>query len=213
MHIPDGFLNVPVAAAGYIVSGATLTYAVAKTKKMLSEKEVPLLGVSAAFIFAAQMINFPVAAGTSGHFVGAFLAALLLGPWAGMISMSVVLMLQCLLFADGGFTALGANIFNMAIVGGVIPYFLYTLVAKNLRSKKARFIAIAALGWLATVVASAVCAIELGLSGTSPFLAALFAMAGVHALIGIGEGTITAAVVLAVFAVRKDLVFAFRGQN
>lgn len=210
MHIPDGFLSAPVAVAGYVVSAGTLAFAIARSKKTLGEKEVPLLGVSAAFIFAAQMINFPVAGGTSGHFVGAFLAVLLLGPWAGTIAMSVVLILQCILFADGGLTALGANIFNMAIVGGLIPYFLFSAFSNKLISKGANFTAIAILGWLSTFVASIVCAIELGLSGTAPLASAIIAMASVHALIGIGEGLITAAVVMAVLAVRKDLVFAFK---
>lgn len=210
MHIPDGFLNAPIAIAGYVVSAGTLAYAVVKTKKTLGEKEVPLLGVSSAFIFAAQMINFPVAGGTSGHFVGAFLATLLLGPWAGAIAMSVVLILQCLLFADGGLIALGANILNMAVIGGLIPYFIFSAISNQLKTKSANFVFIAILGWLSTFIASIACAVELGLSGTAPLASAVAAMAGVHALIGIGEGLITAAVVMAVFAVRKDLVFAFK---
>jgi len=211
VHIPDGFLSAPVATIGYVAAGATLAYAVAKTKKELGEKEVPLLGVSAAFIFAAQMMNFPVAGGTSGHFVGGFMAALLLGPWAGLMAISVVLILQCLLFADGGLTALGANILNMAIIDGLLPYAIYASVAPRLKTSGARFAAIAALGWFGTVAASIACAMELGISGTAPLGPALAAMAGVHALIGVGEGLITAAVVAAVFGVRKDLVYALKG--
>ncbi len=211
MHIPDGFLNAPVATIGYVASGATLAYAVARTKKELGEKDVPLLGVSAAFIFAAQMMNFPVAGGTSGHFVGGFMAALLLGPWAGLIALSVVLVLQCLLFADGGLTALGANILNMAIVGGLLPYAIYASVGDKLKTGGARFAVVAVLGWFGTVAASIACAVELGISKTAPMGSAVAAMAGVHALIGIGEGLITAAVVAAVYAVRKDLVYAFKG--
>ena len=211
MHIPDGFLNAPVAALGYVASGATLAYAVSKARKELGEKEVPLLGVSAAFIFAAQMMNFPVAGGTSGHFVGGFLAALLLGPWAGFLAMSVVLILQCLLFADGGLTALGANIFNMAIIGGLMPYAIYASISPKLKTSGARFAVIAVLGWFATFVASIACAVELGISGTAPLGPAVVAMGGVHALIGIGEGLITAAVIAAVSAVRKDLIYALKG--
>ena len=120
MHIPDGFVNIPVAAATYVASGGSLAYAVRRTNEELGEKQVPLMGVMGAFIFAAQMLNFPVAGGTSGHLIGGALAAILLGPWAGMLIMASVLIVQALIFQDGGLVALGANVFNMGVVACLV---------------------------------------------------------------------------------------------
>jgi cobalt/nickel transport system permease protein len=210
MHIPDGFLSAPVYVAGYAVSGAVCAVAVARANRNLGEKEVPLLGMTAAFIFAVQMLNFPVAGGTSGHFLGATLAAVLLGPLNACLVMAVVLTIQCLGFADGGLTALGANLFNMGIIGAIGGWLLFRGLRGVLpKSRWAFLAAAAAASWAAVVVASAICAGELAWSGTSPLQVALPAMAGVHALIGIGEAIITAAVLSSVLAVRPDLVAAW----
>jgi len=211
MHIPDGFLSGPVVAAGYAVSGAVCALAVARANRRLGEREVPLLGMTAAFIFAAQMINFPVAGGTSGHFLGSTFAAVLLGPLNACLVMAVVLLIQCLGFSDGGLTALGANLFNMGIIGAIGGWLLFRALQAVLPRSRWGFLASAgAASWAAVVIAAAICAGELAASGP-PFQlrVALPAMAGVHALIGIGEAVITVAALSSVLAVRPDLVAAW----
>jgi len=173
----------------------------------MGERHVPLMGILAAFIFAAQMLNFPVAGGTSGHLIGAALAAILLGPWAAVLIMSCVLIAQSLIFQDGGLLALGANIFNMGIVASFSGYYLYRLFVLMLgKNRKSQLISSFIGAWGSVFLASIVCAIELAVSGTSPIQVALPAMAGIHALIGIGEGLITGAVLSLVLATRADLL-------
>ena len=206
MHIPDGFLSMATVATTYVASAGGVSYAVKEANKKLKEKHVPLMGVLAAFIFAAQMLNFPIAGGTSGHLIGAALAAILLGPWAAVLIMSCVLIAQSLIFQDGGLLALGANIFNMGIVATFSAYFVYRLVKSVLGdSKRGRLIGGFIGAWASVVVASIACAIELALSGASPMAVVLPSMAGIHALIGIGEGLITGAALSLVLAVRADL--------
>ena len=206
MHIPDGFLNMATVATTYVVSAGGVSYAVKEANKKLKEKHIPLMGVLAAFIFAAQMLNFPIAGGTSGHLIGAALAAILLGPWAAVLIMSCVLIAQSLIFQDGGLLALGANIFNMGIVATFSAYFVYRLAKSVLGdSKRGRLIGGFIGAWASVVVASIACAIELALSGASPMAVVLPSMAGIHALIGIGEGLITGAALSLVLAVRADL--------
>ena len=206
MHIPDGFLNVATIATTYAVSAGGVGYAVKETNKKLGEKHIPLMGVLAAFIFAAQMLNFPIAGGTSGHLIGAALAAILLGPWASVLIMSCVLIAQSLIFQDGGLLALGANIFNMGIIASFSGYYLYHLITWVLGDgKRGRMIGGFIGAWGSVVVASIACAIELAVSGTSPLVAVMPAMAGLHALIGIGEGLITVAALSLVLAARADL--------
>jgi cobalt/nickel transport system permease protein len=163
------------------------------------------------------MLNFPVAGGTSGHFIGALLACVLLGPWEGMLTMVVVLAVQCLFFADGGLTALGANIFNMAIVAGLLSYVLMVLAAKplsrRLSEKRALLASTAFFAWFGVVLASAACAIELALSGTVPLNVTFPAMVGVYSLIGIGEALLTVVVLVVVLQTRPDLVDAYRGPS
>jgi cobalt/nickel transport system permease protein len=171
---------------------------------------VPLMGVMSAFIFAAQMLNFPVLAGTSGHLLGGALAAALLGPWAGAIVITCVLAVQCLIFQDGGLTALGANIFNMAIVGTVGGYFIYRLFAKIVGGAKGITAGVAVAAWSSVVLAAAACAFELGLSGTAPLKVVLPAMAGIHVLIGIGEAVISCLVIAFVLKTRPDLVYNYK---
>ena len=207
MHIPDGFLSTATVVTTGVVSVGGVANAVRIANKKLGEKHIPMMGILAAFIFAAQMLNFPVAGGTSGHVIGAALVAILLGPWAAVIIMSVVLFAQSLIFQDGGLLALGANIFNMGVVAGFSAYYIYrimgSLLGDNSRSKLvAGFIA----AWASVLLASVACAIELAVSGTSPLSVVLPAMAGIHALIGIGEGLVTVAVVSVVLSTRADLL-------
>jgi cobalt/nickel transport system permease protein len=214
MHIPDGLVSGPVNLTGAVVSAAVVGIALAKVNRALKEEQVPLLGVTAAFVFAAQMINFPVGAGTSGHFLGAVLAALLLGPWNACLVMALVLVIQCLLFADGGLTALGTNVFNMGVVGGLLSYGVFLGVRSALPRTRGGFLAAAAFtAWFSVVASASFCAVELAVSGTVPLVAALPAMAGVHALIGIGEAVVTAAALSVVLAARPDLVGAWKGPN
>ena len=207
MHIPDGFLNIATVATTYAVSAGGVANAVRIANKKLGEKQVPLMGILAAFIFAAQMLNFPVAGGTSGHLIGAALAAILLGPWAAVIIMSAVLIAQSLIFQDGGLLALGANIFNMGIVAAFGGYYIYRL-AQSLfgDSRRGKLIGVFAAAWGSVLLASIACAIELAISGVSPWGVVLPVMAGIHALIGIGEGLISVAAVSLVLATRPDLM-------
>ena len=207
MHIPDGFLNVATVATTCVVSAGGVGNAVRLANRRLGERHVPLMGILAAFIFAAQMLNFPVVGGTSGHIIGAALAAILLGPWAAVLIMSAVLIAQCLVFQDGGLLALGANIFNMGIIASFGGYYVYRLVrAVTGGSRRGLLVGAFAAGWLSVFLASIVCAIELAVSGTSPIQVALPAMSGIHAIIGIGEGLITSAVLSLVLATRADLL-------
>jgi cobalt/nickel transport system permease protein len=207
MHIPDGFISAPVAITTGVVAAGTIAYAVKATNKKIEDKQIPMMGVLAAFIFAAQMINFPVAGGTSGHFLGAALAAILLGQWAAVLIMSSVLIVQCLIFQDGGLLSLGANIFNMGIVGAISSYYIYKGIYALLRHSKAgRLVGAGLAAWFSVVGASLACAAELAISGTSPWGASILFMGGVHALIGIGEALITVAVLSLIMATRADLL-------
>ena len=210
MHIPDGFLSNSINAASFAISAGVCAYAVRKVNQNFGEKEVPLMGVTAAFIFAAQMINFPVAGGTSGHFLGAVFSSVLMGPWASLLIMTIVLIVQCLGFADGGLTALGSNIFNMGIIGSLGGYGIFSLIYALLqKTRKGFFIALAVSSWLSIVIGASAAAIELAVSGTSPLKVALSAMAGIHALIGIGEAIITTSAVSLILKTRPDLVISF----
>lgn len=207
MHIPDGFLSLPVWASGWAVTVAFLSWCAKKTHQFLQEKMVPLMGVMCAFVFAAQMLNFPVFGGTSGHLLGGVLAAVLLGPWAAALVLACVLAVQCLVFQDGGLFALGANIFNMALVGTAGGYGLFKVLYRFMPSSKGFATAIAVAAWFSVVLASSSCAVELALSGTARFGSVFAAMVGVHALIGIGEALITTLVVEFVVKARPDLVY------
>jgi cobalt/nickel transport system permease protein len=203
MHIPDGFLSIPVVLVMWIITIVVVGYSVKKTNKHITESHIPLMGVLAAFVFAAQMLNVPVAAGTSGHFLGGVLVAIFLGPWAGTVIMVTVFIVQAVLFQDGGILALGANIFNMGLIGTVLGYYLYRGVLRMLKSVR---IAAAVAAWVAIVLASVACAVELAVSGTSPLHIVVPAMAGIHAVIGIIEAVITVVVISAVIKTRPDLL-------
>jgi len=207
MHIPDGFISTPVAVTGIAVAVGSVACAVKVTNKKMGEKQIPMMGVLAAFIFAAQMLNFPIIGGTSGHLLGAALAAIFLGPWAGMLIMTCVLIVQSLIFQDGGLLALGVNIVNMGIVPCFVGYYLYRGVAPLFRNRKVGVMLGGGLaGWLTVVLSAVSCALELVISGTAPLNIVLPSMAGVYAVIGVGEGFITAAVLALVLATRADLL-------
>lgn len=205
MHIPDGFLTAPVALLWWVPTIAVLALAVLRVGG-LSERQVPLMGVMAAFIFAAQMLNFPVLGGTSGHLLGGALAALLLGPWAGMLVMACVIALQALLFQDGGLLALGANIFNMGVATAAVGYGVGMPLLRAFGARRwglivAGFVA----AWLSVMVAAGLTSLQLALSGL-PAGVVFPAMLVVHAVIGIGEGLITVAALALVVTTRPDLV-------
>jgi len=207
MHVPDGFLDGKTLAAAGIFSGVGLGAAMWNVRR-LSPRRVPLMGLSAAFIFAGQMLNFPVAGGTSGHLIGGVLAAVLLGPSAAVIILTAVLVIQCLLFADGGLLALGANVLNMGIVDSVGGYLVYRAVFRLLPGDRhsARVAAAAFAAWCGAVLASMVCSGELVASGTAKAHVAFPAMVGVHMAIGLGEAAITAIVIATISKTRPELL-------
>ena len=209
MHIPDGFLSVTVSVILWILSIAAIAYALRRVGLELGERQVPLMGVLAAAIFAGQMLNFTVAGGTSGHLMGAALAAILLGPWAAVLVMTTVVGVQALIFQDGGLLALGGNIFNMGVIGVAVAYFAYQTIQKLASSRKWGVLVGGFLsGWLSIEIAALAVALQLALSGTSPANLAIPAMAGIHAIIGIGEGLITLGALAFIYATRRDLVQA-----
>jgi cobalt/nickel transport system permease protein len=204
LHIPDGFLSLIVSLLCWAAAAVVISMAVSRTNKSLGERQVPLMGIMAAFIFAAQMINFPVAGGTSGHLLGGALAAIVLGPWAGMLVMTAVIAVQALLFQDGGLLVMGANILNMGLLTAAIGYGLYRGTFGRTRSTKLAVAGVAA--WLSVMAGALATALQLWLSGTSGLQAVVFAMLGVHALIGLGEALITVAALTFIFQTRPDLL-------
>ncbi len=209
MHIPDGLLSAPVSFACAGLSVAAVGAACHRVRGGLGSRAAATTGVMAAFVFAAQMLNFPVPGGTSGHLVGGVLAAVLVGPSAAVVVMTAVLVLQCLVFGDGGLLALGANVLNMGVLHPLVGFVLYRAVAGDSGPRGARGIAAVAFGsWAATVVAAAACAGELALSGVTQPAIVLPAMAGVHAVIGFGEAVIAALVVAALMRLRPEILGA-----
>ena len=204
LHIPDGFLSLTISIIFWIVAIALLAVALRQTRGELGERQIPLMGVMAAFIFAGQMINFPVAGGTSGHLLGGALAAIVLGPWAAMLVMASVVGLQALLFQDGGLVVMGANIFNMGLLTALIGYGLYRGVAGQKRGLQLTVAGAAA--WLSVMAGALATALQLWLSGTSPLAVVMPAMLGVHALIGLGEALITVAALAFIMQTRPDLL-------
>ncbi len=204
LHIPDGFLSLPVALVFWALAILFVGVAIRNTRGELGERQIPLMGVMAAFIFAAQMINFPVAGGTSGHLLGGALAAIVLGPWAGILVMTAVIAVQALVFQDGGLIVMGANIFNMGILTALIGYGLYRGTAKRGRGTKLAVAGIAA--WLSVVAGALVAAFQLWLSGTTALRIVFPAMLGVHIFIGIGEALITVAALGFILQTRPDLL-------
>jgi cobalt/nickel transport system permease protein len=204
LHIPDGFLSLVISIICWVITVLTLSIAISRTNKSLGEKQVPLMGIMAAFTFAAQMINFPVAGGTSGHLLGGALAAIVLGPWAGMLVMTAVIAVQALLIQDGGLLVMGANILNMGLITAAIGYGLYRGVLGGSRSTKLAVAGVAA--WLSVMAGALATALQLWLSGTSNLQTVVLAMLGVHAVIGIGEALITVAALGFILRTRPDLL-------
>ncbi|MFF1320873.1 energy-coupling factor ABC transporter permease [Streptomyces chartreusis] len=213
MHVPDGFIDAPTSAVTGVVAAAAVAVSLRGARRELDERTAPLAGLVAAFIFAVQMLNFPVAAGTSGHLLGGALAAILVGPYTGVLCVSVVLLMQGILFADGGLTALGVNITNMAIVTTVVAYAVFRGLVKVLpRSRRSVTVASFVAALLSVPAAALVFTVMYAVGGTTDVSIGKVAgaMVGVHILIGIGEATITALTVGAVVAVRPDLVYGAR---
>jgi len=213
VHIPDGFIDAPTAAAAGAVAVGGVAICLKKAADELDEKRVALAGLTAAFIFAVQMLNFPVASGTSGHLLGGVLAAVLVGPYIGALCVTVVLSVQCLLFADGGLSALGLNVINMALVTAFGGYVLFLLLRKLLpRTAGGVVVSSGIASAIGVVLASLVFTLEYAIGGTGGASVATVggAMVGVHVVIGIGEGVITALTISAVLAARPDLVHGAR---
>jgi cobalt/nickel transport system permease protein len=209
VHIPDGLINAYTSVGAGAVAAGGIGVSLRRAAQTLQERQAPLAGLVAAYIFAVQMLNFPVAAGTSGHLLGGVLAAVLVGPWAAAICVAVVLVVQSLLFADGGVTALGLNITNMAIVGVFGGWVVFQLLRRALPATRASVVASSGIAaGISVVLAACAFVLEYALGGTGGVsVGTVFAaMGGVHALIGIGEGVITALTVGVVLGVRPDLV-------
>ncbi len=209
MHIPDGFINIPTSAGFGAAAAAGVWQGLRKAAGELDDRRIPLAGLAAAFVFAAQMINFPVAAGTSGHLIGGVLAAVLVGPWLGTVVLTVVLVVQGVFFADGGLSAIGLNVFNMAIVAVLGGYAVF-LGIRAILPRRDEFVGVAAgiAAGISVMLAALAFSLEYAIGGEGGADPATVtgAMVGVHALIGLGEGIITALVVGAVLRTRRDLV-------
>jgi cobalt/nickel transport system permease protein len=207
LHIPDGFLSPAVSLICWLLAILGVGTALRRSRRALGERQVPLMGVLAAFIFAAQMLNFTVAGGTSGHLIGGALAAILLGPWAGILTMATVVSIQALLFQDGGLLVMGANILDMGIISTLVGYGVYRGMMTLSRGKRWGLLVGGFAGaWLSVVMAAVACAIQLAFSGWSALGIVLPAMGGVHLLIGVGEGLITVGALTLVATTRSDLL-------
>lgn len=214
MHIPDGFIDLKTSATAGAVGVVGVGAALKGAKAQLTEKSAPLAGLTAVFVFAVQMLNFPVAAGTSGHLLGGALAAVLVGPYAASLAITVVLIIQAFLFADGGLTALGLNIFNISLLGVWAGYAIFLLARKFLPKKKASVAVAAAIaGFISVPTAAAGFVLQYAAGATATYETStvLTAMISTHILIGIGEAIITFLTVSAVLASRSDLVFGYQG--
>jgi len=210
LHIPDGFVNVPTSALFGLITIVLLAIALKRAQNQLDDKVAPMAGLAAVFIFAMQMLNFPVAAGTSGHLVGAAIAAVLIGPWAASLALTVVLVVQALFFADGGLIALGLNIFNLAFVAVFAAWLVFVVLRKILPKNKLSLLIATGVGAFLSVPISALAfSLQFALGGTDAISATTVAaaMVSVHILIGIGEAIISVLTISAVVAVRPDLVY------
>jgi cobalt/nickel transport system permease protein len=213
MHIPDGFIDGTTSAGAAVVAAGGLGATLQRAGEVLDERRVPLAGLVAAFVFAVQMLNFPVVSGTSGHLLGGALAAVLVGPAVGAVCVTVVLAVQALLFADGGLSALGLNVLNMALVTALGGYAVFLLARRVMSPTPSSVVAAAGIAAAVSVVLSALAftlEYAVGGTGTASVPTVAGAMVGVHVLIGVGEGVITALVVGAVLATRPDLVWGAR---
>ncbi len=206
LHIPDGFLSVPVALIGWLITITVIGFTLRQTRDLLGERQIPMLGVMAAFVFAAQTINFPIFGGTSGHLIGGALIAIVLGPWPAVLAMTVVVGLQALLFQDGGILAIGWNVTNMAVLTVLTGALTFGLIRRLLGSgRKSLILSSMVAAWLSVVLGAIATGVELAASDPG-LLVALPAMAGIHGIIGIGEALITGAAVLLIARTRPALV-------
>src|SRR5512134_3191220 len=210
MHLPDGFLSLVISVMCWILTSILVGIAISRNNRSLGERQVPLMGIMAAFIFAVQMLNFPVAGGTSGHLLGGALAAIVLGPWAGMLVMVSVIGLQALLIQDGGLVVMGANIFNMGLLTALIGYGLSRGVLGQSRGVRLAVAGVAA--WISVMAGALATSLQLWLSGTSSLGFVVPAMLGVHALIGVGEALITVAALAFIMRTRPDLLESQAGD-
>lgn len=207
MHVPDGFLSTPVSLLLWLVAVLAVGLALSRVNRDMDEKRIPLMGVMAAAIFAGQMLNFSVTGGTSGHLLGAAIATALLGPWAAIVVMTCVVGTQAILFQDGGLLALGANLVNMAVIGVAVAHAVLAVMRRLLGTRRVGWLVAGFLaGWASIFVASLACALQLAISGTSPANLAVPAMGSIHAIIGVGEGLITAAALALVYVARRDVL-------
>jgi cobalt/nickel transport system permease protein len=206
MHIPDGFLTNRIALSLDVVSGAGILYAARRAKVDISGRTAPIMGMLAAFVFAAQMLNFPILGGTSGHLIGGSLLAVLLGPLTGTLTMASVVIAQALFLQDGGLVALGANVFNISAVTCFSGYVVFKIVGKGTGEGKHLLLAGFLAGWCSVMISSACCAFEMGLSGAIPLHIGLPAMLSYHAIVGIVEGMLTGGVLKFLSQVRPDLM-------
>jgi cobalt/nickel transport system permease protein len=206
MHIPDGMLSTPTWTASWLGAAGFLGFAVRDVRRRMTDARIVLMAVFAALIFALQMLNFPVAGGTSGHFAGGAAAAIVLGPWPAVVIMSTVLLIQSLIFADGGITALGANIVNLGVIGPFVGWAAYAGLSRLRDRRTWRAASAFVAAWSATLIAALGAALMVWVSGGAPFGLVVSSMSFWHALIGIGEGLITAGLVAYLLAVRPDLL-------
>jgi len=211
MHIPDGFLQPVTAVTTGVISAGVIAAALKKTRTDLDDAAVPLVGVMAAFLFVAQMVQFPVAPGVSGHLLGGALAAILFGPWIASIILTTVLFVQCFLFQDGGVLALGANILNMAVIGVFGGYWIYRAARAVAQQEKMESAAVFAASLLSVVLAAAAAGTELGLSGVFPLTSGVAVISGIHVIIGAGEAVVT--VIVITFARKTCPEYFFHGRN
>ena len=210
MHIPDGYLDTKTILSTWIISISFLTIGIKRVKEKLKDKTIPLMGVLGALIFASQMVNFPIIYGTSGHFLGGVILGIILGPFAGLIIMIIVLILQSLIFGDGGVLTLGANILNIGIIGTFLSTYIYYSLNKIFKNKiyLTAFIA----SWISVILSSVFCSFELSISKMFPLSLGLISMIGIHSIIGFFEGLITSIILVFIYKNKKELSI-FTGIN
>lgn len=216
MHIPDGFIDAQISLAAGVVAAGAVAVCLRGTRRTMAEAAAPMAGLVAVFVFAAQMFNFPIGAGTSGHLIGAALAVILVGPYAGVLSVTVVLVVQALFFADGGLTALGLNVLNLAVLTTLVAWPTFKLITRWIGSGKPVVLAAAGLaGFLSVMAAAGGFVVEFALGGTKALELSTIAVAvlSVHTVIAVIEGVITALIVAAIASVRPDLVAGLRGAR
>ncbi|MEY2944419.1 MAG: hypothetical protein RL433_101 [Actinomycetota bacterium] len=216
MHIPDGFIDIPTSAAFGTLALAGTAIALKKAKTEVDDRTAPMAGLTAVFIFAVQMLNFPVAAGTSGHLLGGALAMVLVGPYAASLAITVVLGVQALLFADGGLTALGLNVFNLSVIAVLVSFLVFKLMVKILpKTKSAIPLAAGIAAFVSVPISASAFTLQyaIGGNGTAPVETVLIAMFSTHLLIGIGEAVITMLTVSAILASRSDLVYGWNRKE